>query len=82
MEMLLTNPMGVGVRDLLEDNVGHDARDIVPMIGSIGLFVLMCNLISLVPGFASPTAEKSVPLGCAIVVFFITTGRASRSTGR
>ena len=39
------------------------------MIGSIGLFVLMCNLISLVPGFASPTAEKSVPLGCAIVVF-------------
>ena len=39
------------------------------MIGSIGMFVLMSNLISLVPGFASPTAEKSVPLGCAIVVF-------------
>ncbi len=39
------------------------------MIGSIGLFVLFCNLISLVPGLASPTAEVSVPLGCAIVVF-------------
>ena len=41
----------------------------LPMIGSIGLFVLFCNLISVVPGLASPTAEVSVPLGCAIVVF-------------
>ena len=69
MEALLTNPMGVGARDLLEDTAGHNALKYLPMIGSIGLFVLMCNLISLVPGFSSPTAEKSVPLGCAIVVF-------------
>ena len=39
------------------------------MSGSIGMFGLMSNLISLVPGFSSPTAENSVPLGCAIVVF-------------
>jgi F-type H+-transporting ATPase subunit a len=69
MEALLTNPMGVGARDLLEDTAGHNALKYLPMIGSIGLFVLMCNLISLIPGFSSPTAEKSVPLGCAIVVF-------------
>ena len=69
VEALLTNPMGVGARDLLEDIAGHGALKYLPMIGSIGLFVLICNLISLVPGFSSPTAEKSVPLGCAIVVF-------------
>jgi F-type H+-transporting ATPase subunit a len=69
MEMLLTNPMGVGAMDMLEDTVGHGAMKYLPMIGSIGMFILMCNLISLVPGFSSPTAEKSVPLGCAIVVF-------------
>lgn len=69
MEALLTNPMGVGVRDLLEENVGHDAGRYVAMIGSIGIFVLMCNLISLVPGLESPTATSSVPLGCAVVVF-------------
>jgi F-type H+-transporting ATPase subunit a len=69
MEALLTNSMGVGARDLLEDTAGHHALDYLPMIGSIGMFVLMCNLISLVPGLSSPTAEKSVPLGCAIVVF-------------
>jgi F-type H+-transporting ATPase subunit a len=69
MEMLLTNPMGVGVRDLLEDNVGHGGEKYIAMIGSIGLFVLLCNLISIVPTLDSPTATVSVPLGCAIVVF-------------
>jgi F-type H+-transporting ATPase subunit a len=69
MEALLTNSMGVGARDLLEDTAGHGAVKYLPMLGSIGMFVLMCNLISLVPGFSSPTAQNSVPLGCAVVVF-------------
>ncbi len=69
MEMLLSNPMGVGVRDLLDEMVGHGAERYMPMLGSIGIFVLLCNLISLIPGFESPTAQSSVPLGCAVVVF-------------
>jgi len=69
MEMLLTNPMGVGVKDLLDDNVGHGAEKYVPMLGSIGIFVLLCNLISLIPTLESPTAVVSVPFGLAIVVF-------------
>ena len=69
MEMVLTNPMGVGVRDLLDDMVGHGATKYMPMLGSIGLFVLFSNLISVVPGFESPTATNSVPLGCAVLVF-------------
>lgn len=69
MEAVLTNPMGVGVRDLLEDNAGHRGAQFVAMLGSIGIFVLFCNLISVVPTLASPTATASVPLGCAVVVF-------------
>jgi F-type H+-transporting ATPase subunit a len=69
MELLLRNPMSLGVADLLENNVGHGAMKYLPVIGSIGLFVLFSNLISVVPGLASPTAEVSVPLGCAIIVF-------------
>src|SRR4029077_17424081 len=69
MELLLRNPMSLGGADLLENNVGHGAMKYLPMIGSIGLFVLFSNLISLVPGLASPTAEVSVPLCCAMVVF-------------
>ncbi len=69
MEMLLTNPMSVGVHDLLEESVGHGWEKYVSMIGAVGIFVLFCNLISLVPTLESPTAVVSVPLGCAIVVF-------------
>jgi F-type H+-transporting ATPase subunit a len=69
MELLLRNPMGLGVADLLENNIGHGALKYLPMIGSIGIFVLFSNLISVVPGLASPTAEVSVPLGCAVLVF-------------
>jgi len=69
MEMLLTNPMGVGVRDLLDDNVGHGGEKYVAMLGSIGIFVLLCNLISLVPTLESPTAVVSVPFGLALTVF-------------
>ncbi|HKF52821.1 MAG TPA: F0F1 ATP synthase subunit A, partial [Candidatus Acidoferrales bacterium] len=69
MEFFLTNPMGVGVKDLLDDIVGHGAERHLALLGSIGMFILICNLAALVPGFMSPTAEKTVPLGCAVVVF-------------
>jgi F-type H+-transporting ATPase subunit a len=69
LEILLHNPMNLGVSDLLDSNIGHGAEKYLPMIGSVGLFILICNLVSLVPGFESPTAEVSVPLGCAIVIF-------------
>jgi F-type H+-transporting ATPase subunit a len=69
MEILLTNPMGVGALDLLKSIVGHHGERYLPMIGTVGMFVLISNLISLVPGFSSPTAEVTVPLGCAVCVF-------------
>jgi F-type H+-transporting ATPase subunit a len=69
MEAILTNSMGVGIRDLLDDNVGHEGQKYAAMLGSIGIFVLCCNLLGLFPTLGSPTAVVSVPLGCAIVVF-------------
>ena len=68
MEMLLTNPMGVGIRDLIDQNI-HHGEQYVPLIGSIGIFILICNLINLVPTLGSPTASVSVPLACATIVF-------------
>jgi F-type H+-transporting ATPase subunit a len=69
MEFFLTNPMGVGVKDLLEDIIGHGSERHIAIIGSIAMFVLLSNFASLIPGFMSPTAEKTVPLACAVVVF-------------
>jgi F-type H+-transporting ATPase subunit a len=68
-EMLLTNPMGFGIKDLLEENVGHGAERYIPFIGSISIFVLLSNLLSVFPAFSSPTGIAIVPLACASLVF-------------
>jgi F-type H+-transporting ATPase subunit a len=69
MEMLLTNPMGVGIKDLLDDIVGHGADKHLAMMGTIGIFILFSNLAALIPGMMSPTANVTVPLACAVIVF-------------
>jgi F-type H+-transporting ATPase subunit a len=69
VEMLMTNPLGFGIRDLLEENVGHDGLKYVPMVGSISILILLSNLLGLIPTFSSPTGEVPVPLGCAVVTF-------------
>jgi F-type H+-transporting ATPase subunit a len=69
-ELLITNPLGFGIRDLLEENAGHEGFKFIPVVGSITVFVLLTNLMSLFPLFTAPTAEKTVPLGCALITFF------------
>ena len=69
METLFTNPFRLGVRDMAGDFIGHDGERYIPMLGSIGLFILFSNLISLIPTLESPTAQYSVPFGCALLVF-------------
>lgn len=68
-EQVLSNPFRVGIYDLLDEIVGHGGRKHLAVVGTIGFFVLFCNVISLIPGFVSPTADATVPLGCALVVF-------------
>ena len=63
MEFVITNPMGIGVKDLVDDIVGHGAERHIPIVATVGIFILFSNMISLVPGFASPTATITVPLG-------------------
>jgi len=68
-EQLLSNSFRVGIYDLLDEIVGHHGRRHLSMVGTVGLFVLFCNSISLIPNTMSPTAQYTVPLGCALVVF-------------
>jgi F-type H+-transporting ATPase subunit a len=51
------------------DIVGHDNRRYVPLFGTLFLFILISNLIGLVPGNESPTMFAPVPLGCAMITF-------------
>jgi F-type H+-transporting ATPase subunit a len=50
--------------------VGSHSEQFTSFLVALGVFILVANLIGLVPAFESPTATPSVPLGCAIVAFF------------
>lgn len=52
-----------------EGIIGHDFRRHLSYILGLGFFILLCNLLGLVPGFESPTANPAVPLGCALATF-------------
>src|ERR1700730_11992382 len=50
--------------------IGHHSEPYTPFFAIVFIFILVCNLIGLIPGFESPTGVPIVPLGCAIVAFF------------
>jgi F-type H+-transporting ATPase subunit a len=52
-----------------DEQVGHDGHRYVGYFGTVFLFVLLCNLIGLIPGFESPTMIPSVPAGLALATF-------------
>ena len=68
-EMLITNPMKLGIRDILDESAGKHARSYIFVVGTISLFILFSNLLSLFPLFAAPTGSVTVPLACATVTF-------------
>ena len=51
------------------DMIGPHSERFTPFLVTLGLFILMCNLLGLVPGLDSPTAYPDVTLGCAVVTF-------------
>jgi F-type H+-transporting ATPase subunit a len=53
----------------LEEIIGHGGKKYLPMIATIGIFVLLMNLSGQIPVFASPTGNLNVTVGCAIAVF-------------
>ena len=57
------------VGNLGREIIGHGYERYVPFLVTLGLLILTCNLIGLIPGFESPTTSPVVPLGCAIVTW-------------
>ncbi|MFP4081260.1 MAG: F0F1 ATP synthase subunit A [Candidatus Aminicenantes bacterium] len=67
--------------NLLVDIIGEQGKKYLPMIATIGLFILFCNLLGLVPGFMSPTSKLNVTAGCALVVFVYYNWQGIKSQG-
>ena len=46
-----------------------DAKQLLPFIGSLWIFILAANLAGLIPGVHSPTRDLSTTAGLAFLVF-------------
>ncbi len=53
-----------------QEVIGHGYERYTGYLTTLGMFILTCCLIGLIPGFEAPTAFPSVPLGCALVTWF------------
>ncbi len=61
-----------GLEDFIEDIMGPEGKHYFALIASLFLFILVCNLQGLIPGFDSPTANLNTTLALALVSFTAT----------
>jgi F-type H+-transporting ATPase subunit a len=59
----------------------QNARKYLPLIGSLGLFIFVSNMIGIIPGFESPTANINTTLPLAIMVFLYYNIEGIRANG-
>jgi F-type H+-transporting ATPase subunit a len=61
-----------GIENMLVDTMGEHGKPFFPLIATLALFILISNLIGLVPGFFPPTANINTTAACAVIVFITT----------
>jgi F-type H+-transporting ATPase subunit a len=61
-----------GIENMVVETMGEHGRPFFPLIATLAIFVLVSNLIGLVPGFFPPTANINTTAACAVVVFVTT----------
>lgn len=61
-----------GIEGLIEETMGEEGKAYFPLIATFALFILVCNLIALVPGFYPPTANLNTNAALALTVFVLT----------
>ena len=64
------------IRGLLDQVIGPYGRRYVPVIGAFALFILVSNLIGIIPGLEAPTSSINVTgaLGITSFLYYIGTG--------
>ncbi|HIO70805.1 MAG TPA: F0F1 ATP synthase subunit A, partial [Campylobacterales bacterium] len=65
MEVYLSGVLSMG-----KDTIGkEDAKVYLPLVATLGLFVVVANLIGIIPGFESPSSNLNFTLALAIAIF-------------
>lgn len=71
-----------GVVAMGKDVIGEkNARKYLPLVATIGLVVLVANVIGIIPGFESPTGNINFTLALALIVFIYYNFEGIRKNG-
>lgn len=65
LEMILE-----GLSGFLREMIGPDGPRYLPLVASLFLFILVSNLLGIIPGFISPTSSINTTVALALVAFF------------
>ncbi|MEO8480763.1 MAG: F0F1 ATP synthase subunit A [Acidobacteriota bacterium] len=66
---IVLEDMVLAVVGILEQFLGSRGREFLPIIGTLGAFVLVGNYMGLIPGFMAPTSNINVTAACAVVAW-------------
>jgi F-type H+-transporting ATPase subunit a len=65
----LTEMLNDFINTQSEQIIGHGTERFTPFLSALFLFILLSNLIGLIPTLESPTGAIEITLGCAVVAF-------------
>lgn len=58
------------INSLAESVIGHHYHAYVPLLATFFAFILIANLLGLIPGFSPPTSHFQMTFGLGLVSFF------------
>ncbi len=67
--------------EVMKPYLGKDSRKYAPYLLTAFFFVLLCNLLGLVPGSATATGDISVTTGLALLTFLMVQGAGIKKNG-
>jgi F-type H+-transporting ATPase subunit a len=69
------------IQEMSDEIIGHGSSRYVAMLGTLGLFIVMCNLLGMIPTLQTPTSHIQVTLGCAVAAFLYYNFQGVRQRG-
>ena len=70
-----------GIVSLMQETIGPHWPRYLPLVGTLGLFILVSNLLGLVPGLGGPTSYVETNFSWAIMAFAVSEYAALREQG-
>lgn len=58
-----------GILGLMEGIIGKDAPKYFPLIGAVFIYIFLCNIVGLIPGFVPPTDNINTNLAMSLTIF-------------